>query len=72
MLFGPLFLTGLVAACVVLIAGMLRSLRRTGEFADLNLRTSRDALDEHLARGEIDRNEYVERSRPFDLGAATL
>jgi hypothetical protein len=33
---------------------------------------SRELLGEHFAKGEIDRNEYVERSKTFDLTAAAL
>lgn len=72
MWFGPLFMIGLLVCWVVLIAAMIRSLDNSRERPGVHLRTSREILDEHLAKGEIDRNEYFERSKTFDLSAATL
>ena len=71
-LLGPPFMIGLLVLCIILIAAMIRSLNNSCERPGLHLRTSREILDEHFAKGEIDRNEYVERSRTFDVSAAAL
>ncbi len=72
MLLGPHVMIALFAVWLILMVAMIRSLNNTREPLGLHLRTSREILDEHLAKGEIDRNEYVERSKTFDLNTATL
>jgi uncharacterized membrane protein len=63
---------GLLVFWLVLIVAMIRSLNNGRERPGVRLRTPREILDEHFAKGEIDRNAYVERSKTFDLSAATL
>lgn len=71
-LSGPLFMIGLLVVSIVFIVVLIRSLNDSRELPGAHLRTSRAILDERLAKGEIDRNEYFERSKPFDLSAAAL
>lgn len=57
-LFGWLFMT----AVVILVVWLVWSTTRSSQPAPLSESRAHDLLDERYARGEIDRDEYLERS----------
>jgi len=46
--------------------GLVYSLAAGGEEPDAPFRSSRDILEEHLTRHDIDREEYVDRRKALD------
>lgn len=66
MWFGPIFFLGFLAIAVVSIFGLLGA--RQGGFGDrVDARAaSRQILDERLAKGEIDRDEFEERRKSLE------
>jgi uncharacterized membrane protein len=65
-LFNPLLMTILLAFWIVLIGVAIRSLIEGGERPGVHLPTARHVLDEHLTRGELGRDEYVQRRKALD------
>ena len=51
---------------IVLVILAIHSLMVGGEPLGANVRTARDRLEDHLARGDIDREEYVNRRKALD------
>jgi len=72
MWLGPLAMVGLLVLWAVLIVALLRSVNSRREDSGIAHPTPREILDERLAKGEIDRNDYVERRKSMDLGVAAL
>ncbi len=66
LLFSPLFTAVLFAFWAILVVALISSLGETGEQAGAYIRPAREMLDEHLTRGEIDREEYVDRRKALD------
>ncbi len=63
---GPLFMIALLALLVAVIVALVRWMG--GDIRDRGgrARTARDILDDRYARGEIDREEYLQRRN--DIG----
>ena len=56
-----------VAAVWFVMVGLaIHSLMVGGEPVGVDVRTARDRLEDHLARGDIDREEYVDRRKALD------
>jgi len=69
-LSNPIFVAVPFALWAVLIAAAVYSLAAGGEEPDAPFRSSRDILEEHLTRHDIDREEYVDRRKALDhIGA---
>ena len=66
-----LLTVGLLAFFALLIV-VLRAPTDTPEQAGVHLRTPREALDEHLTKGELTRDEYVDRRRALDFKAVIV
>jgi uncharacterized membrane protein len=71
-LSNPVFTIVPFALWLGLIVAALYMLAADGESFSASLRSERDALDEHLARGDIDREEYVDRRKALDHVAALV
>jgi uncharacterized membrane protein len=71
-LFSPLFTAILFVFWIVLIVTLIGSLMDGGEEARAYVRAARELLDERLWRGEIDREEYVDRRKAVDQIAAIV
>jgi uncharacterized membrane protein len=65
----PLLAVGLLAFCALFIVVLIRA---PTEQPGVHLRTPRETLDEHLTKGEITRDEYVERRRALDFKAVIV
>ena len=72
LLFNPLFTTFLLVFWIALIVALIGSLSDSGEHSGAYIRTARESLDEHLTRGEIDREEYVDRRKALDHITVTI
>ena len=53
--------------CIVLIVALIHSPSESHGHPEIGLRTARQYLDEHLAKHEINRDEYVERRKALDF-----
>lgn len=62
---GFIFWLALLALVVAALVWFVRSQTTTRDFAERRSR-SRDALDERYARGEIDREEYLQKKHDLD------
>jgi hypothetical protein len=62
----PVFVAVPFALWAVLIAAAVYSLAAGGEDPDTPFRSSRDILEEHLTRHDINREEYVDRRKALD------
>ena len=62
----PVFVVVPFALWAVLIAAAVYSLAAGGEDPDTPFRSSRDILEEHLTRHDVDREEYVDRRKALD------
>jgi hypothetical protein len=68
----PLLITGLLAFGILFIVALFRAPTDAPVPPGVHLRTSREVLDEHLTKGEITRNEYVDRRRALDFKTAVV
>jgi uncharacterized membrane protein len=65
----PLLTAGLLVFSALLVVALIRTPTDSPEQSGVHLRTPRETLDEHLAKGEITRDEYVERREALDFKA---
>ena len=68
----PLLAVGLLAFCALFIVALIRAPTDSPAQPGVHLRTPREALDEHLTKGEITRDEYVDRRRALDFKAVIV
>ena len=61
-----LSIAAVAVAWFIMVALAIHSLMAGGEPVGVDVRTARDRLEDHLARGDIDREEYVDRRRALD------
>jgi len=71
-LVGPLFVTALLIFAVAIIAALILAPSVGREHVGLGLRTERQMLDEHWAKHEINREEYVDRRKALDFSAMII
>jgi hypothetical protein len=69
---GPLLAVELLAFCAVVIVALLCSPYDAYERTGAPLGASRATLDEHLTRGEITREEYIDRRKALDFSSAIV
>jgi len=69
---GPLLAVELLAFCAVVVVALLCSPYDTQERTGLPLRTAHTILDEHLTRGDLTREEYVDRRKALDYSSANV
>jgi uncharacterized membrane protein len=72
LLFNPFFTALLFVFWITLIVAFIASLGESGEHDGAHMRAARDILDEHLTRGDINREEYVDRRKALDHMAAIV
>ena len=65
--FTPLLVMGVLVFGVLLILALISAPVDGREPSGPHLRTPRETLDEHLTKGEITREEYVDRRRALDF-----
>ena len=70
--FTPLLIMGVLVFGVLLILALISAPVDGREPPGTHLRTPREALDEHLTKGEITREEYVDRRRALDFKTAIV
>ena len=70
--FTPLLIMGVLVFGVLLILVLISAPVDGPEPAGAHLRTPREALDEHLTKGEITWEEYVDRRRALDFKTAIV
>jgi uncharacterized membrane protein len=63
----PLLITGLLAFGILYIVVLFRAPTDVPAPPGVHQRTSREVLDEHLTKGEITCDEYVDRRRALDF-----
>jgi len=63
MWLGPLFMVGWLALLIAVIVLLVRWLNGGSGSRSVSTRTAQDILDERYARGEIDRDEYLQRQK---------
>ena len=63
MWLGPLFMIAWLALLIAVIVFLVRWLGGGSDVSSASTRTARDILDERYARGEIDREEYLQRQK---------
>jgi uncharacterized membrane protein len=68
----PAFMIVPFAIWIGLIAVALSTLAAGGDTFAPPLRSARETLDEHLARGDIGREEYVDRRKGLDQAIAMV
>jgi uncharacterized membrane protein len=66
LLFNPLFTALLSVLWTALIVAVVRSLSESGDDPAAPICAARRLLDDHLAKGEIGREEYVDRRKGLD------
>ena len=71
-LSNPVFTIVPFALWIGLIVVALHTLTADEDGVPASFRSERDALDEHLTRGDIDREEYVDRRKALDHVAALV
>jgi len=72
LVFTPLLLMGVLVFGVLLILALISAPIDGREPPGAHLRTPREILDEHLTKGEITREEYVDRRRALDFKTAII
>ena len=68
----PLLIMGVLVFGVLLILALISAPIDGHEPPGVHLRTPRETLDEHLTKGEITREEYVDRRRDLDFKTAVV
>ena len=68
----PLLAVGLLVFCALFIVALIRAPAGNPEQPGVHLRTPRETLDEHLTKGEITRDEYVDRRKALDFKAVIV
>ena len=68
----PLLAVGLLVFSALFIVALIRAPTDSPEQPGVHLRTPRETLDEHLTKGEITRDEYVDRRRALDFKAVIV
>ena len=68
----PLLILGVLVFGVLLILALISAPVDGSEPSGAHLRTPRETLDEHLTKGEITREEYVDRRRALDFKTAII
>jgi len=68
----PLLIVGLLVFGVLLILALIRAPMDDPQPPGAHVRTPRESLDEHLTKGEITREEYVDRRRALDFKTAIV
>jgi len=68
----PLLILGVLVFGVLLILALISAPVDGREPSGAHLRTPRETLDEHLTKGEISREEYVDRRRALDFKTAII
>jgi hypothetical protein len=63
---------GLFAFGALLIVALIHAPDDLPERSGVHLRTPRGVLDEHLAKGELSRDEYVECRKALDFKTAIV
>lgn len=63
----PLLAVGLLAFSALFIAAVIRAPADSPAQPGVHPRTPRETLDEHLTKGEITRDEYVDRRKALDF-----
>jgi uncharacterized membrane protein len=63
----PLLAVGLLVFGALFILTLIRAPADSPGQPGVHLRTPREALDEHLTKGEITREEYAERRKALDF-----
>jgi len=68
----PLLIMGLLVFGVLVIVTLIQAPIDAAQPPGAHLRTPRETLDEHLTKGEITREEYVDRRRALDFMTAVV
>ena len=68
----PVLIAGLLAFSALVVFALVHAPNNAPEQAGIHLRTPRETLDEHLTKGELTRDEYVERRKVLDFNAAIV
>jgi hypothetical protein len=68
----PLLIVGLLVFGVLLIVVLIRAPIDDPQPPGAHLRTPRETLDEHLTKGEITQEEYVDRRKGLDFKMAIV
>jgi len=68
----PLLIAGLLAFAVLLIVALIRAPFDDPEPLGAHLRSPRETLDERWTKGEITREEYIDRRRALDFKTAIV
>ena len=69
MWLGPIWMIVWLAVLVAVVVGVVRLLGGLRGDGGTSTPTARDILDEHYARGEIDREEYLKRKQDIASGS---
>jgi hypothetical protein len=69
---GPLSVTALLVFAVAFIAGLVLAPIGGREQVAAGFRGERQLLDEHWAKHEIDREEYVDRRKALDFSTLII
>ncbi len=67
MILGPIMMIGTLVLTIVIAMYIARAFG-FGSYAPPPTKTARDILDERFARGEIDREEYLDRKKHISGG----
>ena len=68
----PLLVMGVLVFGVLVMLALISAPVDGREAAGAHLQTPRENLDEHLTKGEITREEYVDRRRALDFKTAIV
>ena len=68
----PLLIAGLLAFCALLIVALIHAADDLPDRPGIHLRTARATLDEHLAKGELSRDDYIECRKALDFKTAIV
>jgi uncharacterized membrane protein len=68
----PLLIVGLLVFGALLIVTLIHASIDDAKTPGTHLPTPRDTLDEHLTKGEITREEYIDRRKGLDFIVAMV